>query len=593
MLRYILVTFLFFLASMLAAAQSRISVKEETFDDMETTAMVNPEKDRNNRDCALVIFHNVEPDGYYFDAGSVFIKAENHTSRDNGEKTIFLYISEGAKLINIRHRDDGIMSLRYEFANGPLQARHTYHVFLGKVVPANANAKQYLRFKITPPTASLEVEEQSGQFVPWTVNPTTGMAAKALPLGNYAYRVQARQYHPTGGKAEMTDATKPHDEQVTLHPAFGTLQMAVFDGATVSVDGENIVDYTSLRLDPGVHSVKISRPRFKLYQTEVTIEEGKSIRLIPNFEANFSFVRLQASASDVAISLREVDSDRRLGTGSWEGKLEAGDYIIVSSAAGHRESVHTITVPAGARNLDFTLPAPTPVYGSININSDPMGAKVTLDGNPAGETPTILSNVLVGEHLIGVILGDETLANVHTTTVDVKEGETVEVNADMNRATDENLTKANSFEMLPDFIVHPLGYNGLWDFKSRDKTLKALVDYFRTMDSSFQNHANVWGFEYTMSYSQQIGKFEFHYMYMLTLKKNEIIITYGIPNSAVYDELPGILMQLCTNTERSGASGNKVTVKDAQIRGLADGIVDLECNKNKQITTLSVKYHFN
>ena len=109
MLRYILATFLFFLASMVGAAQSRISVKEETFDDMETTAMVNPEKDRNNRDCALVIFHNVEPDGYYFDAGSVFIKAENHISRDNGEKTIFLYISEGAKLINIRHRDDGIM----------------------------------------------------------------------------------------------------------------------------------------------------------------------------------------------------------------------------------------------------------------------------------------------------------------------------------------------------------------------------------------------------------------------------------------------------------------------------------------------------
>ena len=264
MTRYIAFVVLMF-ASLVATAQSRISVKEETYDDMETTAMVNPEKDRNNRDCALVIFHNVEPDGYYFDAGSVFIKAQNHISRETGEKTIFLYISEGAKVLNLRHRDDGIMSLRYEFANGPLEGRHTYHVFLGKVVPANANAKQYLRFHLTPPTASVEVEEQPGQFVPWPVD-ASGNAAKLLPLGDYAYTVKAKQYHSTAGKVTMVDATKACDERVTLKPAFGILEIAPVADGTVSIDGENIADYKNLRLDPGEYTVKISRPKYKLYQ---------------------------------------------------------------------------------------------------------------------------------------------------------------------------------------------------------------------------------------------------------------------------------------------------------------------------------------
>ena len=502
--RNIFAILLFFAATLCATAQNRISVKEELFDDMETTAMVNPEKDRNNRDCALVIFHNVEPDGYYFDAGLIFIKADNRVSRDSGEKTIFLHISEGAKLINILHRDDRIMSLRYEFVNGPLKARHTYHVYLGKVVPANANAKQYLRFTVSPANATLEVEEQPGMFVPWPVDPATGMAAKALPLGDYTYRVQARQYHPTGGKAEMTDATKPHDEQVSLRPAFGTLQMSHIDGATVLIDGESMADYSNVRLDPGVHSIKISRPRYKLYQADFTVEEGKTVRLDPAFESNFGSVRLQASAPGVTISLREVGSDRRLGTGSWQGELEAGDYTVVSSAAGHRESVHNITVPAGGQNIAITLPAPTPVYGSINVNSTPMGASVKLDGKDVGATPTILSNVLIGQHTVEVVVPEK---EPFTQIVEITEGDTREIFADIAKQPDEKLHKVDNFYDLPDFIVHPLGYNGEWDFNDKDKTFKSLEKYLKKLDNSFYTDNVGWISDRSKHY-QKLGKYD-------------------------------------------------------------------------------------
>lgn len=586
MTRHILATLLLLFVTLAMSAQSRISVKEETFDDMETTAMVNPEKDRNNRDCALVIFHNVEPDGYYFDAGSVYIKAENHTSRDNGEKTIFLYISEGAKLINIRHRNDGILSLRYEFANGPLQARRTYHVFLGTVVPANANAKQYLRFKIMPVTATLEVEEQPGQYIPWGIDPSTGKASKLLPLGDYAYRVRARQYHPTAGKAEMIDATKPHDESVNLHPAFGLLDIEPIDGMSVFIDGESVADYKRVRLDSGPHNVQISRPKYKLFTTTVTIADGETTHLTPNFEANFSTVSLLAPAPDETIALREASNDRALGKGLWTGELETGSYTVITSAPGHRESIHSIDVPAGVKNLTFNLPAPTPLYGSININSTPDGALIRLDGEERGETPAMLSNVLVGQHKLYLSAPGKAS---HSSTVEVRENEVSEVNVTMenaprydanpedndllnNLAVDdipikEDLNekseiipqKINSFSDLPDFIVRPFGYTGDWDFNNIDKMKNALIKRAKKIHSSFSNGGDNWyRYDYNVKFRTNEG-FVFYFMSVSYKYGLTITFHYTIEKTK-YPEIIEYLKQIQSNIEISKGISDKVNL---------------------------------
>lgn len=597
MTRHIIATFLFLFGVVAASAQSRISVKEETYDDMETTAMVNPEKDRNNRDCALVIFHNVEPDGYYFDAGSIFIKAENRTSRDTGEKTVFLHISEGAKLINIRHRNDGIMSLRYEFANGPLQARHTYHVFLGTVVPANANAKQYLRFKITPPTAIIEVEEEPGVYTPWLVDASTGKASKKLPLGEYNYRVQARRYHSTAGKAVMTDASQACDETVVLKPAYGILAIAPIAGAQVFVDSENMPDYGNIHLDPGQHSVMIQRPKYKPFRTTVTIAEGQTTRLTPDFEANFGTVRLQASAPDVTIALRDgAGADRTLGIGSWSGDLDADSYTVVSSAPGHRESVYTITVPAGAQNLAFTLPAPTPIYGSLDISSTPDGATIKVDGKIVGQTPLQINNVLVGKHTVELTL---TGKQPFTASVNVQEGKTNELNGELkdiqasisptpqnnNSDESEKLHKVNNFYDLPDFIVHPLGYDGPWDFTYKPRTQEQLVNYFKRLDNSFYISSKIW-LEDKSKHYQKIGKYTFEYDCMGfggNTFYDKIIISYTT-KERIFDQISKYLKDL--NPEEARTIYGKYEINNIVNR------IKIRISKTDSGTRVTIEYKF-
>lgn len=437
---------------LVADAQNRISVKEENFDDMETTAMVNPEKDRNNRDCALVIFHNVEPEGYYFDSGSVFIKAENHVSRENGEKTIFLYISEGAKVITIRHRSDGIVSLRYEFVNGPLQARHTYHVYLGHVEPVNSAARQYLTFEIEPPTASLEVEEnpdrEPGVFTPWALD-ASGRASKLLGLGDYRYTVSAPDWHPTAGIVSMRDPNDATVERVRLKSSFGTLTLTGKDlaGATVFVDGRNAGSegISGYRLAAGEHTVKITRPMYKLFTKTFTVREGEDTRLEISLVPNFTSVELKCADSGADLFVREGGRDRLLGVGSAREPLEAGDYLIVAKRIGHREATRRITVSAGGAT-SFTIDAPAPIYGSINIVSVPSPAKIDLDGKFSGATPRMLNNVLVGSHRVKVYADGYA---PYETTVNVTEGAMAEVKAELKGA--DNAPDTNPYSsFLPE-----------------------------------------------------------------------------------------------------------------------------------------------
>lgn len=394
--------------SLAAMAQNRISVKEELYDDRETTAMTYPVKDRNNTECALVIFHNVEPDGYLFDGNGLFIKAENHVSRDNGEKTIFLYISQGAKQVTIRHSDPSIGAARYVFENGPLQSRNTYHVYFNPVVSGSKVGRQYARFEVSPATAVVEVEEDGvdapGVFTPWPVD-DSGKASKMMRFGRYNYRVSAPDHHPTGGVIIVDNPTDVVVEKIDLKPNYGYLTIPaskILADAAIFIDGRQagVGSLTRFRLANGSHEVKITKPLYKLYQANVTIDDGTESRLEPVLETNFATVSLNVPLDGAGIYVREGSVDRLLGVGSWEGPFEPGSYLIVCKLDGHRESIRQIDVAAKTGNLQFNLPVPEAMYGGIDISSVPAGASIRLDGKDMGITPKVINNVLCGDHAV-------------------------------------------------------------------------------------------------------------------------------------------------------------------------------------------------
>lgn len=449
-IRFILCMMIAFLANDVFS-QNRISVTSEDYDDQETTCMTYPQKDRNNKDCALIIFHNVEPEGYLFDTKGIYSKAINKVSRD-GEKIIYLYISDGAKNITIKHQDEGIHPLNYSFENGPLRKLQTYHIHLGQVFRMSEVGSQYLEFSIFPSNATLEVEEDAitspGVYTPWVVD-NTGKAQKLMRYGTYKYRITAPDYASSYGSILVNSPNEPVREQISLSPKFGYLSITSANelhGAIIYVDGRKVGEsqISKYKLSSGTHVLKITKKLFKLYEKEFSITDGNTTYINPVLESNSANVVLTVPDYQSDIYIREGNKDERLGTGIWDGKLEPGNYLIVSRRKGHKDNYKQISVSKNS-NETFTIPAPIPLYGSINISSNPRGARIILDGEDKGTTPIVINNILVGVHNITI---KKDGYNDYSTTVNVNEDRMSDVTCTLDNICKVKInTKGNIYDI--------------------------------------------------------------------------------------------------------------------------------------------------
>jgi hypothetical protein len=106
-----------------------------------------------------------------------------------------------------------------------------------------------------------------------------------------------------------------------------------------------------------------------------------------------------------------------------EVDLPPGAHHVVFGD-GAAERALTLNVEAGARiseNVD--LPNTVRKPGQLEVTSDPQGARVTVDGTPAGVTPLTIQNVTAARHAIVVAQG-ETVVN---RSVEVSSGATASV----------------------------------------------------------------------------------------------------------------------------------------------------------------------
>lgn len=82
----------------------------------------------------------------------------------------------------------------------------------------------------------------------------------------------------------------------------------------------------------------------------------------------------------------------------------------------------------------ITLPAPTPIYGSLNVESTPIGATIYIDGKEVGKTPRYINEVLIGQHRLQLVKEgyDE-----YSEMVSVAKGERKQVKAAIDKKTEE------------------------------------------------------------------------------------------------------------------------------------------------------------
>ena len=95
-----------------------------------------------------------------------------------------------------------------------------------------------------------------------------------------------------------------------------------------------------------------------------------------------------------------VDSVNR-GNTPVKLSLAAGEHVLELVTQGERRRVPVTLTAGGQISHYFDLPNTTPTgTGSLQIRSDPPRARVTVDGQPFGRTPTVVTGLMPGPHQV-------------------------------------------------------------------------------------------------------------------------------------------------------------------------------------------------
>ena len=165
------------------------------------------------------------------------------------------------------------------------------------------------------------------------------------------------------------------------------------DGMAIYINEKFTGKYTPATIDGlsiGEHTVKLTHP---LYRTQLKVVTIGEIALHLKFEMVAAYATLSVNTTNDAIIL--VDN-KLVGSTSWSGKVGEGTHSISVEKEGYFARQQQVTILRG-RDLHVDLML-TPKTGSIEIETDPPGAMVTLNGEMYGLTPKIIKDLPLGTY---------------------------------------------------------------------------------------------------------------------------------------------------------------------------------------------------
>ena len=178
-------------------------------------------------------------------------------------------------------------------------------------------------------------------------------------------------------------------------------------------------------VDFGTYTYRVQAKGYHPDAGKVTVNDPtKAQRVTVNLQPDFVQVTLKVDA-DAEIWV----NDEKKGIRSWTGPLDKSSYKIECRQAGHETTVTTQKITAEMDGQTIVLPAPKPVYGSLNVESTPF-AMLYIDGKAMGETPYFVPEILVGQHEIK--LAKAGYAD-HVETVTVEKGGRKQVKATLDK----------------------------------------------------------------------------------------------------------------------------------------------------------------
>lgn len=290
-----------------------------------------------------------------------------------------------------------------------------------------------------------KVEQKTGEiwlYVPQGVRRLT-MNHAQLGKCEYAFTIPVE-------KAHTYNMELVAGEVQTIIKNAVTSQYVLFrvtpSNASIEIDGQMLEvrdGGASKRMPFGTYDYKVQAPRYYAKSGQVTVNDPENKRIVNvSLEPAFSTVTMQVDA-DAEIWI----DDTKCGTRTFTGELAYGTYLVECRLQGHRTSQKEVTITKENASQKITLPKPTPIYGSIDVNSSPVDADVYIDGKKVGTSPIFVQEYLIGKYDIRI---SKTDYSDYTTSVTIAEGQTTTVSAMLENGRQVTITTSRGAEIYVD-----------------------------------------------------------------------------------------------------------------------------------------------
>ena len=397
---FVLISCLF--SSLMCNGQS-MSIASFKMDEADQTANVSPtmRMDVNGEKCALIKIATTQKN-FSFDVGSLGVTEIEWQNTDHpGE--IWLYVPNGAMKISIQHPQFGSIK-DYDFGSR-LKKGRTYVMDLTSdkvnTLVVDYENSQILEIEVFPSDADFYINGLKQRL------DRNGRTSITLPFGTHSYRGVASNYHPTESQVVINNKNNKQSLSVHLKPAFGYLNINATPesrGGEVYIDDTKIgsLPISKFPLKSGMHKLSVYQKLFSPYTEQIAMTDDGSISITPILKPNYAEYEITVDGDNGA---KIYCDGEYLGIGGWKGKLEAGDHILAVTKDRHRSNTEKIQVVKDTPRK-VSLSRPMPIYGTLEITTQPRNASVYIDNNtkPAGQTNYVNRQLLIGSHHIKLVL---------------------------------------------------------------------------------------------------------------------------------------------------------------------------------------------
>ncbi len=419
---------------------AQIKVKEDSFHQINGYVMMdkNEHLDMNNSPMALIKIstENIKAE----ERRRITFKGNLATYFDvHFEPTeIHLYITaKAATFIEIHHPDYGKTEFTLPY---DLKDFCGYEMVLQYVPIGN---KQEV---IKPQNTYLVVSTDQDDAVIYIDGEYAGIkeASKSFAIGTaHEWRIECDLYHSESGSLILNEKTEINKN---LRPAYGFINVTSQpeNGAFVFINNKKVGEtpYQSDKLASGSYTVKVMKDMFLVTEKTIEVVDGQNTKAVLNMTANFVNVTINTDLqSDIYID------EEFKGKGRWTGRLSDGTHFVEVKKASHETSCRNIDLVLG-NDAIFTIEAPKPIYGFLDIDSDPMKSDIYIDGKHYGQTPSVISDILIGTHELKL---EKQGCVILTKSINIEENETLNLNEKLVR---QFMTKQYSIKKEDDYFKY-------------------------------------------------------------------------------------------------------------------------------------------